>query len=73
MQTQPRDWNFPAQPISTWKAQSRNKFLKQLYRPYLIIKFLLFWLSNKQTFNMFSLLGLYFVVCSRDVYVRKGS
>ena len=48
------------------------KYIKQICRPHLIYhKILLFWLPNIQTFQMFLLLYLHFMLCQLDLDVLR--
>ena len=71
--------SLSAQPISTRKAQLRKQipqtfahlvnFSKNVSSMFDNHTILLFWLQNKQTFLMFSLLDLCFFLCSLDLDV----
>ena len=59
------------------KEKPRNlcaprEFLKKMSAMFDNHTILLFWLQNKQTFRMFSLRDLRFVLCSRDLDVLRA-
>ena len=77
-----RDRGLPAEPVSIRKAQSRKKsphtfahlvnFSKYVSAMFDNRTILLFWLYNEQTFRMFSLRNLPFLLCSLDLDVLRA-
>ena len=66
----PRDQSLPGQPISTRKAQSRKNAHKPLRISLNIVISTIDWPNQRsfgQTFHMFSLLDLRFMLCSHDL------